>query len=143
MCTTSGNVPRQKLRLGRLYMRRATHPTNNTSSCRSEYTFLTRLARTFYLFMQCPPRSEKLNMGGPDPNRNERNLFKKRSKTLAKKSRELARLSGAKVYLLIMHERANIVYNSNREKNFPPPDNTLVSPFRLTSRIFIFTGLLG
>lgn len=68
-------------------------------------------------------------MGGPDLLRKRRNLFNKRWKTLMKKAQQLAGLSGAKVYLLVMHDRQNIVYSSNRANDFPPPDSTLVSPF--------------
>jgi hypothetical protein len=70
-------------------------------------------------------------MGGPDPLRRERLLFKKRSVTVLKKAAELAELCGAQVYLLIVHERGNFALNSVEDKNWPPPDSTLVCRFHI------------
>ncbi|KKZ65780.1 hypothetical protein EMCG_08410 [[Emmonsia] crescens] len=55
-------------------------------------------------------------MGGPDPFRKEREIFKKRKDTVQHKCFELVRCSGAKVYLLINHEeRGCFEFNSDAE----------------------------
>lgn len=67
-------------------------------------------------------------MGGPDPGRQERTSFTKRTTTLLRKSHELVTLCGAKVYLIIDHPRASLAYNSVEEegRQWPPPDELLV-----------------
>ncbi|KAJ5084789.1 hypothetical protein NUU61_009368, partial [Penicillium alfredii] len=64
-------------------------------------------------------------MGGPDPQRKERVKFQRRSQTLLAKSRELATLCGADVYLFINHPRDTFVYNSADDCSWPPPDEAL------------------
>ncbi|OJD27006.1 hypothetical protein ACJ73_01603 [Blastomyces percursus] len=55
-------------------------------------------------------------MGGPDPFRKEREIFKKRKDTVQNKCFELSQCSGAKVYLLINHpERGCFEFNSEAE----------------------------
>ena len=70
-------------------------------------------------------------MGGPDPGRENRMTFKKRTRTLIKKAHELAALSGANVYFIIDHPRATVVYNSveDERRHWPPPDEFLVELF--------------
>jgi len=66
-------------------------------------------------------------MGGPDPGRQERTSFTKRTTTLLRKSHELVTLCGAKVYLIIDHPRATLTYNSEEKgRQWPPPDELLV-----------------
>lgn len=65
-------------------------------------------------------------MGGPDPQRRERNTFNKRTRTLLGKAHELATLAGADVYLFINHPRATVTYNSVGDPNWPPADKDLV-----------------
>ncbi|KAJ5461029.1 uncharacterized protein N7458_002581 [Penicillium daleae] len=64
-------------------------------------------------------------MGGPDAQRNSRTTFKRRIKTLKDKAHQLSDICGARVYLLIDHEREKYVYNSSRHTSWPPPDETL------------------
>jgi hypothetical protein len=66
-------------------------------------------------------------MGGPDPNRNSRVRFARRSHTLKVKAHELAKLCDADVYLVIKHQRGSFVYNSVGDKSWPPNDDKLVS----------------
>ncbi|EEH04635.1 hypothetical protein HCBG_07276 [Histoplasma capsulatum G186AR] len=55
-------------------------------------------------------------MGGPDPFRKDREMFKKRKDTVQNKCFELVRCSGAQVYLLIKHpERGCFEFNSEAE----------------------------
>lgn len=65
-------------------------------------------------------------MGGPDPQRNPRLTFQRRSKTLREKARQLSVICGARVYLLVEHSRETYVYNSSNDAFWPPPDKTLV-----------------
>lgn len=66
-------------------------------------------------------------MGGPDAQRNTRVTFQKRCDTLKKKAHQLSEICGANVYLLIVHDRENYVYNSSYDVSWPPSDETLVS----------------
>ena len=70
-------------------------------------------------------------MGGPDPGRENRMTFKKRTRTLIKKAHELATFSGADVYFVIHHPRATLAYNSVQEerRHWPPADELLVFLF--------------
>lgn len=72
-------------------------------------------------------------MGGPDPGRESRMTFKKRTRTLIKKAHELATFSGANVYFVIHHPRATVAYNSVQEegRHWPPADELLVFFFSL------------
>lgn len=67
-------------------------------------------------------------MGGPDPGRQQRMSFNKRTSTMLRKSHELATLCGANVYLIIDHPRATLAYNSVEEegRQWPPPNEFLV-----------------
>lgn len=71
-------------------------------------------------------------MGGPDPERNSRSKFTKRSKTLKMKAHELAKLCDANVYLLIEHPRGSYAYNSVDDNSWPPPDEVLVGVTKAT-----------
>ena len=76
--------------------------------------------------------STENKMGGPDPGRERRMTFKKRTRTVVKKAHELATLSGANVYLIIDHPRATVAYNSveDERRHCPPPlDEFLVQFF--------------
>ncbi|KAL4888217.1 hypothetical protein BDV59DRAFT_206275 [Aspergillus ambiguus] len=73
-------------------------------------------------------------MGGPDPGRKDRTTFRKRAQTLLSKSHELASVSGAKVYLVIDHPRAQIVYNSQDEQ-WPPRDEELERKYSNLQRL--------
>lgn len=53
-------------------------------------------------------------------------MFNKRAPTLVTKAHELAAFCGAKVYLVIDHPRATVVYNSTENTEWPPPDDKLV-----------------
>lgn len=77
-------------------------------------------------------------MGGPDPGRQQRMTFTKRSRTMLKKAHELATLSGANVYFIIDHPRATVSYNSVEEgRHWPPPDELLVSLLKPKSNKFL------
>lgn len=67
-------------------------------------------------------------MGGPDLNKNPRVKYKNRVKTLKSKAHELSDKCGAKVYLVIDHEREFFVYNSVDDADWPPADSLLVGP---------------
>jgi hypothetical protein len=82
-------------------------------------------------------------MGGPDSQRNPRVTFQRRSKTLKEKAHQLSDICGAKVYLIIVHERENYVYNSSHEPSWPPPDETLVSWYRKPSTRSFAESLTG
>ena len=75
--------------------------------------------------------STENKMGGPDPGRERRMTFKKRTRTLIKKAHELATFSGADVYFVIHHPRATLAYNSVQEerRHWPPADELLVFLF--------------
>ena len=75
--------------------------------------------------------STENKMGGPDPGRERRMTFKKRTRTVVKKAHELATLSGANVYFIIDHPRATVAYNSVEDegRHWPPPDEFLVQFF--------------
>ncbi|KAJ5120837.1 uncharacterized protein N7515_010225 [Penicillium bovifimosum] len=64
-------------------------------------------------------------MGGPDPKRNSRLQFNRRSRTLKAKAHELAKLCYADVYLVINHPRGSFVYDSVSDKVWPPNDDKL------------------
>ena len=66
-------------------------------------------------------------MGGPDPHRNSRVKFIRRSHTLKAKAHELAKFCDANVYLVVSHPRGSFVYNSVEDKSWPPNDEKLVS----------------
>ncbi|KAJ5475414.1 hypothetical protein N7539_007701 [Penicillium diatomitis] len=52
-------------------------------------------------------------MGGPDPNRNSRVRFVRRSQTLKNKAQELAKTCNARVYLMVDHPKGSFVYKSD------------------------------
>ncbi|KAJ5862968.1 hypothetical protein N7455_007036 [Penicillium solitum] len=64
-------------------------------------------------------------MGGPDPERNSRVKFTRRSQTLKGKAHELAKFCDANVYLVIIHPRESFVYNSVDDRSWPPSDEKL------------------
>lgn len=66
-------------------------------------------------------------MGGPDPYRNSRVKFARRSQTLKAKGHELAKFCDADVYLVFNHQRGSFVYNSVEDRSWPPNDKQLVS----------------
>ena len=70
-------------------------------------------------------------MGGPDPGRENRMTFQKRTCTILKKAHELATFSGADVYFIIHHPCATVAYNSVQEegRHWPPADELLVDLF--------------
>ncbi|CAG8133711.1 unnamed protein product [Penicillium nalgiovense] len=64
-------------------------------------------------------------MGGPDPYRNSRVKFIRRSQTLKAKAYELAKFCDADVYLFVNHQRGSFVYNSVHDRSWPPNDKNL------------------
>ncbi|KAJ5875186.1 uncharacterized protein N7473_012533 [Penicillium subrubescens] len=64
-------------------------------------------------------------MGGPDSQRNPRVTFQKRCRTLKEKAHQLSEICGAEVYLLIVHDRENYIYNSSYNPSWPPRDELL------------------
>ncbi|KAJ5302306.1 hypothetical protein N7508_007169 [Penicillium antarcticum] len=64
-------------------------------------------------------------MGGPDPDRNSRVKFQRRSQTLKDKAHELAKFCDANVYLFVNHQRKTFVYNSVEDGSWPPNDESL------------------
>ncbi|KAJ5921084.1 hypothetical protein N7466_009410 [Penicillium verhagenii] len=79
-------------------------------------------------------------MGGPDKDRNSRNRFVKRYKTLIAKANQLAAICDANVYVFINHDRGSFVYNSVGDGSWPPPDGALVSMADTAGR-FMLTNL--
>ncbi|RAH80884.1 hypothetical protein BO86DRAFT_432664 [Aspergillus japonicus CBS 114.51] len=74
-------------------------------------------------------------MGGPDPGRGDRAIFRKRAGTLVDKAHALASLYGAKVYLVIDHPRATVVYNSVADGQWPPPEKTMEPAYPHVQRL--------
>ncbi|THC87638.1 hypothetical protein EYZ11_012919 [Aspergillus tanneri] len=68
-------------------------------------------------------------MGGPDPDGAERRSFQKRSRTLLGKAHDLAALRQARVYVVIDHPRATVVYNSVEGIQWPPSDENFESRY--------------
>ncbi|KAJ5956315.1 hypothetical protein N7501_010594 [Penicillium viridicatum] len=67
----------------------------------------------------------KRDYGGPDPNRNSRVKFTRRSYTLKTKAHELAKFCDTDIYLVINHQRGSFVYNLVDNKLWPPSDKKL------------------
>lgn len=65
-------------------------------------------------------------MNRPYEGRYDRSPFPKRSKTLIKKATEIAEVSNADVYLLLVYRNEAWEYNSSDDPSWPPTGESLV-----------------
>jgi hypothetical protein len=68
--------------------------------------------------------------------------FRRRNHTLRKKAHELARLSGAHVYCVVLFHGQYHTYTSHRSEMWPPPPNQIVSAMLSTQKLLLFDRLL-
>ncbi|KAJ5821842.1 uncharacterized protein N7525_011126 [Penicillium rubens] len=65
-------------------------------------------------------------IGGPDPYRNSRVKFARRSQTLKAKAHKLTKFCDTDIYLVFNHQRGSFIYNSVEDRSWPPNDKQLM-----------------
>ncbi|CAP80028.1 Pc12g04010 [Penicillium rubens Wisconsin 54-1255] len=97
-------------------------------------TFLARyLEYKSYDVIRNPVRGRRR---GPDPYRNSRVKFARRSHTLKVKAYKLTKFYNTDIYVVVNHQRGSFVYNSVEDRSWPPNDKKLLLGRSYLHRLF-------
>ncbi|KAF2158769.1 hypothetical protein M409DRAFT_30727 [Zasmidium cellare ATCC 36951] len=68
------------------------------------------------------------------PSSLRKDVFRKRSRTVEKKADEIAKLSGAQVYVVMLHHGQFYVYTSHNTNAWPPSKDQIDQSFPVPKR---------